>query len=152
VIGVDLGQIALRVIALVSPMTSVYAIRRDRAKLRVHLEAAGGLPGLFIVNIGLRAVRFEEIALERVTLLHWRHRWVVPSLRRRLIPVRAIVEGDLRFIKPFTQEPANELMIQTTRDDDLEPNSPCRLVVVDAAGNRYVARNEVITYRMRSHL
>jgi len=53
-------------VALVATGAAIYAIRRDRADLRVTTsDAAAGNRWVTVVNVGLRPVRIERILVRR---------------------------------------------------------------------------------------
>ena len=112
-------------IALVALGVAVYAIQRDRANLRVrYLEPAAGSQYASVVNIGLRAVRLEELVLEG---------GLAPGAQRGPIVNKASL--------PVILEPGHEFLLQVPNAANYgRTGRDARWVVVDASGRRYRVR------------
>jgi len=89
--------------ALIAAVASVYAIRRDRASLRVWEDhAMAGQWSLTIVNVGLRPVRV-------ISLFARRHRWGV--WEQRLDCWFMVQQPDDDFVFPRVFEPGDQLLL-----------------------------------------
>jgi hypothetical protein len=124
-------------VALVATGAAIYAIRRDRADLRVTTSDAGaGNRWVTVVNVGLRPVRIERILVRR-----WR---LVPRLGK-VIAIGASVmrAGGQEEPLPTVIQPAAEVSLHywpAEYGEFVGPHEP-DLLVEDASGRRYAVRN-----------
>jgi hypothetical protein len=132
-------------LAVVATAAAIYAIRRDRADLRVTaFEAALANRYVTVVNVGLRPVRIERV-LE--------YRWSVVPLFGTAVSVNASVasvDADERPL-PAIIQPADAVSLHYwPRDDgDFVRERKSYIVVEDASGRRYPVRTHEIIQAAR---
>lgn len=131
------ANLAVAVLGLfVAAIASVYAIRRDRADLRVTSEDAGaGNHWLIVANVGTRAVRIERLMVRR-----WRFLRSFGSMR----PIQGFVLRSHRKEEhlPTAVHPAASVLLHYHMGEfaDFVTRRNYEIVVEDAAGRDYRVR------------
>lgn len=127
-----LGDAAQITVALIALGLALYAVRRDRADLRVRFaDGAAGTFILSIVNVGLRPVRVERLVRKHGWI--WRQEDDHTSWQRELAGVTTL---------PTIVEPAHEIFVAVGNEANYSGNhrwqrSHGRWELIDAAGKHY---------------
>ncbi len=131
-------------VALVATVSAIYAIRRDRADLRVTaLDAGAGNRWVQVVNVGLRPVRIERMLVRR--------RWLVPWFgKATAIEALVMLAGDQEVPLPAVVQPAAEVSLHYWPAEyaEIVGDHESDIVVEDASGRRYPIRDAALGVRL----